>query len=70
MTVEEGRGGGVGGAHGGCLSIVNTQVVLDSLIDSAGATEHAWGGSTHHDVVLSHLASVEHGVECGNLQIQ
>ena len=55
-------------AHRGGLAVVHPQVVFDGLVDGSRAAEHAGRGATHHDVVLAHLASVEHRVERGHLQ--
>lgn len=46
------------------LAIVHSKVLFQSLVDLASTLKHAWGGSTNHDVILAHLGSVEHGVEC------
>mmetsp|Transcript_21743 Transcript_21743/g.37061 ORF Transcript_21743/g.37061 Transcript_21743/m.37061 type:complete len:219 (+) Transcript_21743:1096-1752(+) len=49
------------------LSNVNTQVLLNGLLDFQRPLQPAWSGPADHDVVLAHLAAVEHAVECCHL---
>ena len=50
------------------MAVLDAQVVLDGLVDAASAAQHAGRGAADHDVVLAHLAAVEHGVEGGHLR--
>ena len=39
-------------------------MLFQCLVDVASTLKHARGGPTNHDMVLAHLGSVEHGIEC------
>ena len=49
------------------LSVVDVKVILDGLLDSLRAAEHARGGGAHTNDVLANLFSDVHRVESGDL---
>lgn len=49
------------------LAIIYSQVIPQRLVYTAGTTQHARCGPTHHDMILAYPAAVEHCIKGGHL---